>query len=91
MNTMIAHCIKRYIRKLCIQGRSQDLAGGGDKNFFSDFKICTLLGVFGGILPREIFLYGAIWCLLVHIWIKFSLFEKSFKNYHFLNKNNYKI
>ena len=37
------------------QGRPQDL-GGGAKFFFSDLGICmSLLGGFGGMLPREIF------------------------------------
>ena len=36
------------------------------------------------MLPREIFLNGAIWCVLGCILIRFCLFF--FKNYHFLYK-----
>ena len=59
--------------------------GGGGQEFFfklcmsrSDMlsmtKPCALLGGFGGMPPpREIFLNGAIWCVLVYIWIRFSI------------------
>ena len=57
-----------------MQGRPQDLGG---QEFFPDLGIfrsqsdmlrmakpCTLLGEFGGMLPREsFFLNGAIWCV----------------------------
>ena len=67
-----------------IQGRPQDLAGGGARNvFFQNWKfacreatccsLCALLGGFGGMILREIFLNGAIWCVLVYIWIRFCL------------------
>ena len=82
-----------------MQGRPQDLVGGGAKNFFSDLEICmsrsgmlrmakpcALLGGFGGMLPRENFLK---WCNLVRFGVYFDqiLSLKNFKNYHFLNKN----
>ena len=61
-----------------LQARPQDLAGGGAKNFFSDWK-----GRFGGMLPREQFLK---WFNLVRYGVYFDqiLSLKSFKNYHFL-------
>ena len=61
--------------------------GGGPRFFFSDLEICmsqsdmllmakpcALLGGFGGMLPREIFLNGAIWCVLGCILIRFCLY-----------------
>ena len=58
--------------------------GGGQEFFFSDLEICmlrndmlrmakpfTLLGGFGGMFPREIFLNGEIWWVLVYILIEF--------------------
>ena len=85
----------------CLQGRPQDLAGGGGKNFFlSDLGICmsrsdmlrmakpcALLGEFGGMPPpRKYFLK---WCNLVRFGGYFDqiLSLKNFKNYHFLYKN----
>ena len=45
---------------------------------------------FRGMLPqKKIFLNGAIWCVLEHIFIIF-LFSKSLK-ISFLYKNNYKL
>ena len=72
-----------------IQGRPQDLAGGGGARilFFSDLaKSCALLGGFGGMPPREIFLK---WCNLVRFGVYFDqiLSLKNFKNYNFLYKN----
>ena len=78
------------------QGRPQDLAGGGAKKFFfSDLEICmslsnmlrmakpcALLGGFGGMPPREIFLK---WCNLVRFGVYFDQIL-SLKNYHFLYK-----
>ena len=66
--------------------------GGGGKNFFFRFgnlhvaKPCDLLGGFGGMLPREIFLK---WCNMVRFGVYFDqiLSLKNFKNYHFLYKN----
>ena len=72
--------------------------GGGQEFFFSDFGICmsrsdmlrmakpcAVVGGFGGMLPREIFLKR---CNLVRFRVYFeqilSLFF--FKNYHFLYK-----
>ena len=81
------------------QGRPQDLAGGGPRIFFSDLEICmsrsdmlrmakpcALLGGFGGMPPREIFLK---WCNLVRFGVYFDqiLYLKNLKNYHFLYKN----
>ena len=69
-----------------IQGRSQDLGGGGARIFFLDLEICmsrsdmlrlaklyALLGGFGDMPPKKAFLNGAIWCVLVCILIRFSL------------------
>ena len=72
---------------------------GGAKNFFSsDLEICmsrsdmlrmakpcALLGGFGGMHPREIFLK---WCNLVRFGVYFDqiLSLKNFNNYHFLYK-----
>ena len=73
--------------------------GGGPRNVFPDLEICmlrsdmlrmakpcALLGGFGGMLPREIFLK---WCNLVRFGVYFDLIlaSKNFKNYHFLYKN----
>ena len=70
--------------------------GGGQEYFFWDLEICmsqsdmlrmakpcALLGGFGGMPPEKIFINGAIWCVLVHIWIRFFTL-KNFKKYHFL-------
>ena len=60
------------------QGRSQDLGGGRARNFFFRFgnlhvaKPYALLGGFGGMPPKKIFLNCAIWCVLVCILIRFS-------------------
>ena len=98
--TIIIIDIKFYIVYcLFMQGRPQDLGGGGAKNFFfSDLGICmsrsdmlrmakpcALLGGFGGMLPRENFLKR---CNLVRFRVYFdqilSLFF--FKKCHFLYK-----
>ena len=71
--------LKKYLHpsvKSCnVQGRSQDLAGGGGGGariiFFSfgslHGKAMRFTREFGGMPPppREIFLYSAIWCVLV--------------------------
>ena len=44
-----------------------------------------LLGGFGGMLPRINFLNGAIWCVLEHIFINFSL-SNSLKIFIFYTK-----
>ena len=52
---------------------------GGDNigvNIYIPFVGCiarAMLGGFGGMPPREIFLNGAIWCVLVYIWIRFCV------------------
>ena len=87
-----------------MQGRPQDLAGGGwPRIFFFRFgnlhvaKRHALLGGFGGMPPRENFLkwcnlvrFGAFWCVLVRFGVYFDhiLSLKNFKNYHFLYKKN---
>ena len=38
-------------------------------------KPCALLGGFGGMLSREFFLNGAIWCVLAYILIRFCLYK----------------
>ena len=48
-----------------------------------------LLEGFGGMLPQKFFWNEAIWCVLEHIFINFSL-SKSLK-ISFLYKNNYKL
>ena len=83
-----------------IQGRPQDLAGGGGKKFFIRFgnlhvakrhaahgaKPCALLGGFGGMPPEKFFLK---WSNLVRFGVYFDqiLSLKNFNNYHFLYKN----
>ena len=82
-----------------IQGRPQDLAGGGAKNFFFRFgnlhvakrhaahgKAMRFARGFGGMPPRENFLK---WCNLVRFGVHFDqiLSLKNFNNYHFFNKN----
>ena len=83
------------------QGRPQDLGGGGPRIFFSDLGICmsrsdmlrmakpcALLGGFGGMLPREIFLKR---CNLVRFWVYFDQILSLFfsKNAIFYIKNKY--
>ena len=74
-----------------LQGRPQDLAGGGQEFFFQICKLhdmlrmtkpCALLGGFWDMLPREIFLK---WYNLVRPGVYFDqiLSLKNFKNYHF--------
>ena len=53
-----------------MQGRSQNLAGGGARIFFRVWKFayreatCALLGEFGGMLPREKnFKMVHFWCI----------------------------
>ena len=83
---------KMTSRMPLIQGRPQDLAGGGPRIFFSDLEICmsrtpcALLGGFGGMPPRENFLK---WCNLMRFGVYFDqiLSLKNFNNYHFLYKN----
>ena len=65
--------------------------GGGARIYFFRFgnlhvaKPCALLGGFGGMPPREIFLK---WCNMVRFGVYFDhiLSLKNFKNYHFLYK-----
>ena len=92
----------RYNLIVDIQGRPQDLGGGGAKNFFcSDLGICmsrsdmlrmakpcALLGEFGGMLPREIFLKR---CNLVRFRVYFDQILSLFfsKNAIFYIKNKY--
>ena len=60
---------------------------GGSKYFWKSGDICMaraeamrLSGGFGGMLPRNFFLNGAIWCGLENILLKFC------KNFHFYIK-----
>ena len=85
-----------------VQGRPQDLGGGGAKNFFSSdlgicmsrsdmlrmAKPCALLGGFGGMFPREIFLKR---CNLVRFRVYFDQILSLFfsKNAIFYIKNKY--
>ena len=89
-----------YGINVMLQGRSQDLGGGGGQEFFfSDFGICmsrsdmlrmakpcALLGGFGGMLPRENFLKR---CNLVRFRVYFDQILSLFfsKKCHFLYKN----
>ena len=70
---------------MTIQGRSQDLGGGGEELFFSDLEIgmslrdmpcmakpCALLGGFGAC---KNFFNGAIWCVFCANFI-FKIFQK---------------
>ena len=81
-----------------LQGRPQDLGGGGPRIFFSDLGICmsrsdmlrmakpcALLGGFGGMLPRENFLKR---CNLVRFRVYFDQILSLFfsKKCHFLYK-----
>ena len=70
-----------------LQGRPQDLGGGGPKIFFSQ-KPCALLGGFGGMLPRENFLKR---CNLVRFRVYFDQILSLFfsKNAIFYIKNKY--
>ena len=83
------------------QGRPQDLGGGGQEFFFSDLGICmsrsdmlrmakpcALLGGFGGMPPREIFLKR---CNLVRFRVYFDQILSLFfsKNAIFYIKNKY--
>ena len=56
-----------------LQGRPQDLAGGGANFFFSDLEICALLGGFGQLRghapPRIFFLNGAFWCIKLEMHV----------------------
>ena len=74
----------------------------GELNFFGGMgklhaakRIATrciakrLLRRFRGMLPREIFLNYATWCVLEHIFINFLL--EKIKNIYFLYKNNDKL
>ena len=63
-----------------LQGRPQDLAGGGQEFFF---RFGNLLGGFGGMPPGENFLK---WCNLVRFGVYLDQIL-SLKNYHFLYKN----
>ena len=80
------------------QGRPQDLGGGGQEFFFLDLGICmsqsdmlrmakpcAVLGGFGGMLPREIFLKR---CNLVRFRVYFDQILSLFfsKKCHFLYK-----
>ena len=58
-------CIDTYLN---VQGRSQDLGGG--KNFFSDLEICMLQSDMPPPPTRKFFFK---WCVLVCIFIRFSL------------------
>ena len=82
-----------------IQGRPQDLGGGGAKNFFffrfgnlhvaklhaAHGEAMRIVRGFGGMLPREIFLKR---CNLVRFRVYFDQILSLFllKNYHFLCK-----
>ena len=66
-------------------------AKGGGNYFFLGGGLATrgvatrLLGGLGTCFPEKIFLNGAIWCVLEHIFINFFTFKKS-KNIIFLQK-----
>ena len=87
------------------QGRKSMFKHGGDnigekytsrlRDVLRGAKRRAFLGGFGGMRPREFFLNGAIWCILVYIWIRFCPKKISkitifyiifFLNYHFFNK-----
>ena len=65
------------------QGRKSMFKHGGDnigekytsrlRDVLRGAKRRDLLGGFGGMPPEKIFLSGAIWCVLVYLWIKFCL------------------
>ena len=81
-------------------GASPGFGRGGSRIFFSDLEICmsrsymlrmakpcALLGLFGGMLPREKILK---WCNLVRFGVYFDqiLSLKNFNNYHFFYIKN---
>ena len=92
--------LKNKISRI-LQGRPQDLGGGGQEFFFPDLgicmsrsdmlrmaKSCALLGGFGGMLPRENFLKR---CNLVRFRVYFDQILSLFfsKNAIFYIKNKY--
>ena len=83
-------CSVRGVSRISFRG------GGGSKYFLKSGGICIaqseatrLLGGLGGMLPREIFKNGAIWCVLENILLKICKKNKC-KNILFLYKNNRK-
>ena len=71
------HCICTcmcHIQTLYIRGVPRNWEGGGRQEFFFSDLGSALLGGFGGMLPREIFLSGVIWCVLGCILIRFCLY-----------------
>ena len=87
-------CQGRFSNKF-LSSSSWAYAGFAIYVFLGGWGIATrgvamrLLGGFGGMLPRKIFLNCAIWCVLEHIFINFLL-SKSLKISFFLQKN-YKL
>ena len=64
----------------------QDLPRGANWFFFGGGLATRgvamrLLGGFGGMLPRNKFLNGAIWCVLEHIFIIFLLSKSLYRFY----------
>ena len=59
----------------------------GAKRHAARGEAMRLLGGFGGMLPRENFKKGAIWCVLESILLKFCQ-KNNLKNSHFLCKSN---
>ena len=55
------------------------MGGGNIRDVSRGAMRRALLWGFGGMPPVEIFLNGAIWCVLVYIWIRFCLYKKNKK------------
>ena len=77
-----------------VHGRMQDFPRGGNYFFFlgggggacDAWRCHAFARGFGGMLPPNFFLNGAIWCVLEHIFINFLL-SKNLK-ISFLYKSN---
>ena len=91
-NTFLSSSPLCVCRFYC-QGRAQLFGGVGKlhaaKRIANRCIAKRLLGRFGGMLPREIFINYATWCVLEHIFINFLL--EKIKNIYFLYKNNDKL
>ena len=82
--------------KLYVQGRSQDLAGGGGKKLFPDLEICMSQSALlegSGACPPEIFFKWCNLCIFGSDFVfekfqKLPFFIQFFLKYYFLYKNN---
>ena len=85
-NYIVAINFVSYIH--VVSGVSRISFRGGSKFFWKSWKSCSawqnhaFTRGFGGMLPRENFKSGAIWCVLESILLKFCQ-KNNFKNSHF--------